>query len=81
MTKLKPCPFCGSKRVKESSKRRQRLGKRDYFQICIYCQDCNTYGPRVFLDDNFTSYHCKNEEKYKQAEEKAIELWNNRIGD
>lgn len=43
---LKPCPFCGSTKLDISSKRAQTYDITNY-RVCIYCRNCNSYGPRV----------------------------------
>lgn len=43
---LKPCPFCGSTKLDISVKRVQTNEYTNY-RTCVYCKNCNSYGPRV----------------------------------
>lgn len=51
----KPCPFCNSTKLDISEKTNGH--------ICVYCENCNTYGPRVKEyglpenDDLFSKWH------------------------
>lgn len=40
MTELKPCPFCGSKKIRESVD-----GTLDFNNCLWYCEDCGADGP------------------------------------
>lgn len=46
----KSCPFCDSTNLDISEKGNKK---------CVYCKDCNTYGPRVLvysLPENWSSF-------------------------
>lgn len=45
---MKPCPFCRSTNIKYSVKT-ARVRFKDVYRVCMYCADCNTYGPRVIV--------------------------------
>lgn len=62
--KLKPCPFCGDKKVK------LRKFKTDKYRIL--CQNCGAMGP------SFTQHSW--ESTSIQATNSAIKFWNKRFG-
>ena len=79
--KLKSCPFCGSTKLDFSSKRVETYDYTNY-RTCVYCKNCNSYGPRVLVkhvEPNEPYYlQTIDTDGYEEAKAKAIEAWNNR---
>jgi len=76
--KLKPCPYCGGRKIGLSVKTTGRFSRRYYFSM--YCEECHCYGARVLTEDIENANHLdrkkiESSEKYKAL---AIEAWNNR---
>lgn len=78
MDKLKPCPFCGGKKlgysIKTSTSNYQRV-----YHATMYCGKCHCYGARVLIhpvESNRISV--ERNESYRR---KAIEAWNRRAED
>lgn len=47
LSNASPCPFCGSTKLD--------ISRKSNGHICVYCENCQTYGPRVLkysLPDN-----------------------------
>lgn len=64
---LKPCPFCGSKRVRSNLYSRE--GNADNYEHHVYCENCSACGPII------------TGEKVEPGEnrwDKAREAWNAR---
>lgn len=78
---LKPCPFCGSTKLDISSKRAQTYDITNY-RVCVYCKNCNSYGPRVLVrcnKPNTPNYlQFMTIDYNEEAKNKAIEAWNKR---
>jgi len=78
---LKPCPFCGSMKLDISAKRAQTYDIINY-RTCVYCKNCNSYGPRVLVrcnDPKTPTYLRTMDIEYNEkAKAKAIEAWNKR---
>lgn len=72
---LKPCPFCGSTKIKFSSKTMGdgNYGKYSRRHVSMYCTNCNCYGARTIIDGK--SYNGSDEEGLS----KAISAWNKRM--
>lgn len=73
MSKLKPCPFCGSENIDISDKT-TTIGIKRKRHVACYCKDCHCYGPRLI---------CKEDGLYSNrsvdgSKEKAIKAWNKR---
>lgn len=68
----KCCPFCGSYKVKLSSKTADN-GKTRHVQC--YCDNCHAYGPRVRTEAKYGANY-----PYDFSDitviDKAVELWN-----
>lgn len=75
--KLKPCPFCGSKKLEYSIKVASRTRDTANYHVCIYCKNCNCYGKRVLVHiDNI----CRKDIEDKiELRKLAEEAWNNRV--
>ncbi|MDH7513529.1 MAG: Lar family restriction alleviation protein [Clostridiales bacterium] len=67
--KIKPCPFCGSDKV--------RVIGNDYF-MRVACDACNVAGPLIMLYDIKPTRIIMTK---KEGKEKAIEKWNKRVAD
>lgn len=78
---LKPCPFCGSTKLDISAKRVQTYDYTNY-KTCIYCKDCNSYGPRVLVkhvEPNEPYYlRSMNIDFNEVAKAEAVKAWNDR---
>lgn len=80
---LKPCPFCGSEKLKVESKSGrihycEKNGMRHWQKVVfsIRCNSCHARGGTTSADlPTMTSDKTKREE----AEYRAIEAWNRRI--
>jgi hypothetical protein len=77
---LKSCPFCGSNKLEYSIKTTSSLKKVGY-NCCIYCKNCNTYGPRVRSEkvDNRDYRGRYQIETDTYVKEEAIKKWNERV--
>lgn len=74
---LKPCPFCGSKKLGYSIKVASRTRDTANYHVCMYCKDCNCYGKRVLTHVND---RCRrNVENNAELRKLAEEAWNNRV--
>jgi C4-type Zn-finger protein len=74
---MKPCPFCGSTKIKYSLKTGTQYFKRIY-HACWYCWDCNTYGPRV-LYKPAEDVRCRETvERDEALKADALKLWETR---
>jgi Lar family restriction alleviation protein len=69
---LKNCPFCGSTMVKLRKKNRTVINGNTERNTYCYCTVCDVRGTRILYRDY---------EFPKEAEDKAIELWNRRADD
>ena len=67
MTEIKPCPFCGSNKVKV-------IGN-DYF-MRVVCDNCEVAGPLIKLYDIRPFRIIKTK---RAGKKEAIEIWNDRI--
>lgn len=66
--KLKPCPFCGSKRVRSNLYSREC--NSDNYGHYVYCENCATQGPVITG---------KKVEPGENRWDKAREAWNRRV--
>lgn len=80
-TKLKPCPFCGSQKLKVSGKSKDnRCNQTVHYTLSVRCNNCHARGSVVSGD---IPYH-KNTSfsdmqiKHRALEQEAIEAWNRR---
>ena len=69
---LKKCPFCGGEVYLEKSSRVYNKGKTEKAAF-VRCMNCMARTGKVMLSD----YNCTSHSR--EAEEKAVELWNRRI--
>ncbi len=73
----KPCPFCGSNDLGISTS-----SGRDCYYKAVYCKKCHCYGPRLrwAVDRSQFAYNKRYEfEHDTETDEKAINMWNNRM--
>ena len=70
--KMLPCPFCGGEPYLEQSHRAFIKAKSTKVAF-VRCKKCNARTNRFELTDFGCTSHCK------EANQKAIEAWNNRI--
>lgn len=76
MSRLKPCPFCGSNNIDYSIK--TCGSRRKQYHVAMYCKECNCYGKRTLIkltEEEYRRYDVENNEKYKEL---AIKAWNTR---
>ena len=78
---LKPCPFCGSKKLKIDSKKGSNFryvnGKReDFHVVTVRCNRCHTRGPTTSV---YLGYGQVNAARVMS--EAATEAWNRRVED
>ena len=73
---LLPCPFCNSDKLEFSTKVAKSIYTGTYVRACIYCKNCNTYGPRV--NSERTDRHYRSNIDYKALRQKAENIWNQR---
>lgn len=74
---LDSCPFCGSTKIRLSSKTTQ-INRKTGSHVCFYCWDCNTYEPRVVVHSR--DYHLNYPYMVsKDVIEEAANRWNKRI--
>lgn len=74
---LKPCPFCGSKKLGYSIKVASRTRDTANYHVCMYCKDCNCYGKRVLVH---VGDICRRDvENNAELRKLAEEAWNNRV--
>ena len=75
----KPCPFCDSTDIHYSTKSVNNNGICIIRQCC-FCNNCNTYGPRVLSKHINRTDYTERELVMNSSELKnqAIEKWNTR---
>lgn len=73
MKNLKPCPFCGSDKVKLVKKRVHYKGHKAYV-ASVRCNRCNARGGTI---TNITVPYAVKED----VEAIALERWNKRVGE
>lgn len=66
MTKINPCPFCGSENINMDHTHFSRQGTVFFME----CYECESRGPCVHFDSYIDDH---------QKIEKCIELWNKRF--
>lgn len=70
--KLKPCPFCGSDKLKVDSKRTFNYSTRRC-SVSVRCMKCHARGSTVGIDMPTDKYN-----EREICESAAIEAWNRR---
>ena len=66
---LKSCPFCGSTKIKYSTKINQR-GRNSQYHACYYCDTCHCYGARVLSQRVDTDNYAWNK-RFETVEQEA----------
>lgn len=66
MIYIKSCPFCGGN-ARLKRKNRTVIGSAIKRNTYVYCPNCDVRGKRFLYED------------YKDAEQRGIEAWNERI--
>lgn len=74
---MKPCPFCGSRKLGYSIKVSSRTRGEANYHVCMYCKNCNCYGKRVLVHVNDICR--KNIENNIEFRKLAEEAWNCRV--
>ena len=72
---IKECPFCHSTNLNYSIKIRSSYSKKYMYHCCIYCKNCNTYGPRIRIETTNNLHYM---EERVDIFNKCKEKWNNR---
>ena len=71
---IKPCPFCGNTKLKVESKHNGKWVGTGTHSAAVRCSKCHARGPTA---------SCKAADSYwsadKATEQRAIELWNERM--
>lgn len=87
MPELKPCPFCGSDKLKTTVKRSGNY-RRTGDSIQILCGKCKARGPiftakrdEVVDGRGYSLYMKSNPKAVAQTEKLAIDAWNRRVND
>lgn len=73
--KLKPCPFCGSTKLKIDSKRTFNYSKR-HCSVTVRCMKCHARSPVVGISMDKNQYN-----ERELCESQAIEAWNRRVSE
>lgn len=73
MEELKPCPFCGSNKLKIDSKRTFAYGGKKHCSVTVRCMKCYARSPVVGI--NIPDKQYDEREICKVA---VIEVWNKR---
>lgn len=83
MTDLKPCPFCGSTKLKIERKRSRNVGRTEMHTYSVRCNVCHARGSTVsgrIMSDPWAL--CSQTSEWfmtdEMLEEKAVEAWNRR---
>ena len=71
---LKPCPFCGSEKLKIDSKRTFQYGNKKHCFITVRCNKCYARSPVVGINMPDGQYN-----EREICEEAVIEAWNRRV--
>lgn len=74
MDKLKPCPFCGSDKLKIDSKRTFAYGNKKHCSVTVRCMKCHARSPVVGIKMPDGRYN-----EREICEEAVIEAWNRRV--
>ena len=70
--KLKPCPFCGSTKLKIDSKRTFNYNKR-HCSVTVRCMKCHARSPVVGISMDKNQYN-----ERELCESQVTEAWNRR---
>lgn len=71
------CPFCDGDKLGVSFKQKRKLSTV-YLHCCIYCKQCNTYGPRVLHSCSELEAKKLGSQLKEQMSYEAYKLWNKR---
>ncbi|MBD9292864.1 restriction alleviation protein, Lar family [Coprococcus sp. AF38-1] len=71
--KLKPCPFCGSTKLKIESKRTFNYGKK-HCSVTVRCMKCHARSPVVGINLDNNQYN-----ERELCELQVTEAWNTRV--
>lgn len=71
--KLKPCPFCGSTKLKIESKRTFNYNKR-HCSVTVRCMKCHARSPVVGINLDKNQYN-----ERELCESQVTEAWNRRV--
>lgn len=85
MSELKPCPFCGSTKLKIDSKCKYiSYRKVDYLTASVRCNVCHARGGTASGECGNYLFGIPKSEKLttrEEIEKQAISEWNRRVGD
>ena len=73
--KLKPCPFCGSTKLKIESKRTFNYNKR-HCSVTVRCMKCHARSPVVGINVDNNQYN-----ERELCESQVTESWNERVSE
>lgn len=76
MSEMKPCPFCGSTKLKIDSKRTFGYGGKYHCSVTVRCSKCHARSPVVGIEMPVGRY-----DEREICEEKVIEAWNRRVSE
>ena len=74
MSELKPCPCCGSEKLKIDSKRTFKYGGLKHCSVTVRCMKCHARSPVVDINMPEGEYN-----EREICEKAVIEAWNNRV--
>lgn len=76
MDGLKPCPFCGSNKLKIDSKRTYAYSKGKHCSVTVRCMNCHARSPVVGINMPDGWYG-----ECEICREAVVEAWNRRADD
>lgn len=76
MDELKPCPFCGSDKLKIDSKRTFQHGGKKHCSVTVRCTKCHARSPVVGINMSDGQYN-----EREICKEAVIKVWNRRYSD
>lgn len=75
-TKLRPCPFCGSDKLKIDSKRTFQHGGKKHCSVTVRRMKCHARSPVVGVNMPDKQYN-----EREVCREAVIKAWNRRVDD
>lgn len=85
MSELKPCPFCGSTKLKIDSKSKTVSYRHvDIFTASVRCNVCHARGGTASGECGWYYFGSPKSEKLTtlaEIEQRAIDAWNRRVGE